>query len=800
MTEVNAIPVPIEVLGQQIIDAFPAAVTADGSTTSRSIGARFGEVANVRDFGALGNGVANDVPAFQAAINSTPDVGVQRVRVPRGSYAGDMQGLVYGNRIVEWDEEGVVAYPTAVPPNTRSQMRSLAGLLFEQGIDPSVHLRQTSVRTSTAGSGAKLAVTVTAGAVSAIVPTLGGSNYSTTARVIITGGGSGAAATATISGGAVTAISVTAGGTGYTSGQVEAYVVDGPVVVLVGDSISTPQPSGTGLGESLWHILQQTLVRQNPRVSFNFFNRAVGAQTFTRFNDVANANYPAWYYNTSRLWIDYLADLQPDLIVVAFGMNDRQDFVPAQMKAAIDKLLAFATRPDIVLATSLVPSAISGTDSISSAASQIGRDFVSGYIRGYAETQGFGLLDFNRQCRLVRDGFDVRQSQIRYLAAQSVGSLPWTSSVALSDMVVALTIAGIPAGYWTGRAIRLNISPYGENVELYAKVEDDAGYLKVSVIEEYNDGLSTSTQWAVTTTMATPASGTHTLQWIVQDQRFALLVDDVICFDEPLWRPGGTFAPTLSTTGGSGSPAYTLALGAGEYVKTPTRLTDYEMWGNGGTTGNIGNGLNHPASIAVRHTFAPVVSMSNWRRAGVLRSLGSVAANNFIGINETEPVGPLHVTKRGHTSTITPSSNGNVVTVEDATSSGVSVLTGPTGVSRLFLGYSTNVTALELRANFSSTPLYGIWSAVGAEVQWRDSGGIMIGSPTGGAQGQGTINLAGNANGLFIRLNGDQGIYVAAASPEGVVAAQIGSLCVSANGLLYVKQTGAGTTTGWVAK
>jgi hypothetical protein len=55
---------------------------ATGSTTARSLANRFADVVNVKDFGAVGNGVADDTAAIQAALNS----GKALVFLPEGNY------------------------------------------------------------------------------------------------------------------------------------------------------------------------------------------------------------------------------------------------------------------------------------------------------------------------------------------------------------------------------------------------------------------------------------------------------------------------------------------------------------------------------------------------------------------------------------------------------------------------------------------------------------------------------------------------------------------------------------------
>jgi hypothetical protein len=59
-------------------------VTATGSTTARTLANRFADVVNVKDFGAVGDGVADDTAAFVAAQNAG-----RNIFIPSGEYLID---------------------------------------------------------------------------------------------------------------------------------------------------------------------------------------------------------------------------------------------------------------------------------------------------------------------------------------------------------------------------------------------------------------------------------------------------------------------------------------------------------------------------------------------------------------------------------------------------------------------------------------------------------------------------------------------------------------------------------------
>jgi len=74
-------------------------VTATGSTTSRKISDRWAEIKNVKDFGAVGDGVADDTAAIKAAINQANTDGGGVVVIPAGTYSTTSMGFSNINNV-----------------------------------------------------------------------------------------------------------------------------------------------------------------------------------------------------------------------------------------------------------------------------------------------------------------------------------------------------------------------------------------------------------------------------------------------------------------------------------------------------------------------------------------------------------------------------------------------------------------------------------------------------------------------------------------------------------------------------
>jgi hypothetical protein len=97
------------VVGSLFTAATNGASSGNGAAAvARTLANRFSDVVNVLDFGAVGDGVADDTAAFQAAINATTSTGadVGNIYIPDGTYKIDGVLNNYSKKI-QWIHDSV---------------------------------------------------------------------------------------------------------------------------------------------------------------------------------------------------------------------------------------------------------------------------------------------------------------------------------------------------------------------------------------------------------------------------------------------------------------------------------------------------------------------------------------------------------------------------------------------------------------------------------------------------------------------------------------------------------------------
>ena len=107
------------------IALFPTEADADANNFANAVWnpevtlATDNRILNVKDYGAEGDGVTNDVAAFQSNVDAFTDGQIAVIHVPSGSYAGDFSTLTTGTRAMVYQEEGDVIYTGTAPSGNR---------------------------------------------------------------------------------------------------------------------------------------------------------------------------------------------------------------------------------------------------------------------------------------------------------------------------------------------------------------------------------------------------------------------------------------------------------------------------------------------------------------------------------------------------------------------------------------------------------------------------------------------------------------------------------------------------------
>ncbi|HAI2468372.1 TPA: SGNH/GDSL hydrolase family protein [Escherichia coli] len=369
-------------------------------------------------------------------------------------------------------------------------------------------------------------------------------------------------------------------------------------IVLVGDSLSAPYNISTVDRSSIFAAhLKRVLQEKFP--SSTLFNRAIGGM---RYYDLGkdtpaitsyNSQYP-WYSDTNRRWIDYIRDINPDVVIISFGMNDGDGWDVGNFpQKTFFKLMAelndITSMPEIVFCTNILPSSTTSDSEFSSLEAQNGRNAMAGWTRSYAQYVGAGLIDFNRYFNAVRDGIDVVSGNyVRATISKDV-TLPYEYedlSYAYSVSIQFVDIEILSSG------IQFQLSSYHNN---FINLKYTGSAFETT---HYTASTGTVGVFMRNIVKLSAPLGLFSVEFkLIGNFVEITLNDNEILFSSNIVRFGGLFYPRI---GGSGNCK--IDMQPMIPVKLKKSMTNEDVYSPGS-----GNNKNHPTAYASSRIYPPVL-------------------------------------------------------------------------------------------------------------------------------------------------------------------------------------------------
>lgn len=388
---------------------------------------------------------------------------------------------------------------------------------------------------------------------------------------------------------------------------------ENPVVVIVGDSLGTDEGGNVPQSSTLFARLKNKLTDAYPNKNITFYNRSIGGETY--FTAVGLPfSFPQWYTDQGLGWPIYVGNLNPDLVIFNFGMNDSfglQSSVLDNYQNLFDGGAFPAGRPDVIYCTNLTPSLDSPIGDFGTQQGQSGRDYVAGYTRNYAKAVGAGLLDFHRMCTIVKDGYDPTDTELKSQGAITPVSGAVAGNVQCTDFKWELDLT---LAIGTNMAVKLGaaetIDPAGRGA--FVVISNSGGNLAA----DFADTL-TNVYKGIVTSVAVPA-GSFTLTVEKKQNSVTILVNgnEAVYFAK-VRCAGRDFTPRAGDANYQSGSITAANFWGGSYKRYRQSLTNNDMWGEPSSTTETrepwgGNGVNHPSTIGASSVYQPVIDSSNF--------------------------------------------------------------------------------------------------------------------------------------------------------------------------------------------
>lgn len=207
-------------------------------------------------------------------------------------------------------------------------------------------------------------------------------------------------------------------------------------VAFWGDSV-TEGKDQVYSGDSYVNRVIDLIKKTFPNVTINFQNFGLAGKGISDANNSSfvggtsdtTTTFNRSWSTTGKSWKQHVKDFAPDLLVVAFGMNDSTDGLSARNEVSNLQTLttyvnSWAKVPSIVLVPTILPT----TNSALYSQRQDVTNSVARATREFAKNNGYPIADANRLFQILRDGKDevLREGNIEYALDGWGDSTKWT--------------------------------------------------------------------------------------------------------------------------------------------------------------------------------------------------------------------------------------------------------------------------------------------------------------------------------------------------------------------------------------
>lgn len=410
-------------------------------------------------------------------------------------------------------------------------------------------------------------------------------------------------------------------------------------VVFTGDSVSRWGVAEFSYFATICALTKEAFLRDNPGVVFEWFNRGVGGGNWETLNSIPANTSVDWYTDDLKPWLEYIEELEPDLVIVSCSRNGASAFEWGDMTAAIATIQGWITPCDVLVCNSVGETQTALTEDWIT--TRTGWESTEQAIRAYCLWAGIGLIDTGSMESLARFGYAQEyMAQLRDTVAFGAGTgmqqiaLPWTAATEVYGYTIQCRIK---IGGWTDMDNEIRFSLAGSLTAnmagcaliLRRDIADDSISYEVRITDTEAGAASTWTLVAETAAGVTCTDAEIiTVVVGVQGSRLQLHFPNEGEPQAPLYitipRNGGMFAPTITCAAGTigtgaielsgltGKPTYCAASRPRPEILYMPVLTDREFASPSDEDLDWGGSGPHPGSLAVPRIYWPAVFVNDY--------------------------------------------------------------------------------------------------------------------------------------------------------------------------------------------